>query len=159
MFTAFAHRNDSSEQTMIAAALIVHCLLLQSVQSRSNRYTYTPTTAESEGDGTVDDDRQRGTRTHTHTRCHGFIWNFEANTKSIYFIFHFKVFDIDAVERQLIPELLHEFRDKMNHDPTNDDEDKNKFYEVDAHGDDYVDFGALTGQNGAFSWHANFPLE
>lgn len=50
----------------------------------------------------------------------------------------------------------------MDAEPTYDDDDediKNKFYEVDAHGDDYVDFGALTGQNGAFSWHANFPLE
>lgn len=48
---------------------------------------------------------------------------------------------------------------------TNDDlrqesnESRQKFFEVDAFGDDYVDFGASTGQNGAFMWHANFPLE
>lgn len=141
---------------MIAAALIVHCLLLQSVQSRSNRYTYTPSTIESEGEGTTDDDRQRGTRAHDAMALFGMS---TPNTKSIYFIFHFKVFDIGAVERQLIPELLQEFKEKVNREPTYDDESKNKFYEVDAHGDDYVDFGALTGQNGAFSWHANFPLE
>lgn len=34
-----------------------------------------------------------------------------------------------------------------------------KFYEVDAPGDDYVDFGAYTGPHGSFSWHANYPLE
>lgn len=34
-----------------------------------------------------------------------------------------------------------------------------KFYEVDALGDDYVDFGALTGPKGAFSWHATYRLE
>lgn len=34
-----------------------------------------------------------------------------------------------------------------------------KFYEVDALGDDYVDFGALTGPRGAFSWHATYRLE
>lgn len=39
------------------------------------------------------------------------------------------------------------------------DEDQQKFYEVDALGDDYVDFGALTGPNGAFSWHATYPLQ
>lgn len=33
------------------------------------------------------------------------------------------------------------------------------FYNVDAHGDDYVDFGALAGENGSFSWHASYPLE
>lgn len=44
-----------STQTMIAAALIVHCLLLQSVQSRSNRYAYT----KDKSDG-IDDARQRG---------------------------------------------------------------------------------------------------
>lgn len=33
------------------------------------------------------------------------------------------------------------------------------FHEVDAFGDDYVDFGAHTGANGAFYWHANFPVE
>lgn len=34
-----------------------------------------------------------------------------------------------------------------------------KFYDVDAPGDDYVDFGAYTGPYGSFSWHANYPLE
>lgn len=34
-----------------------------------------------------------------------------------------------------------------------------KFYEVDAMGDDYVDFGAATGPKGAFSWHATYRLE
>uniref|UniRef100_A0A182QJH1 Secreted protein n=1 Tax=Anopheles farauti TaxID=69004 RepID=A0A182QJH1_9DIPT len=33
------------------------------------------------------------------------------------------------------------------------------FHEVDAFGDDFVDFGAQTGPHGAFTWHANFPLE
>ncbi|XP_058819687.1 uncharacterized protein LOC131682313 [Topomyia yanbarensis] len=33
------------------------------------------------------------------------------------------------------------------------------FHEVDAFGDDYVDFGAHTGLNGAFYWHANYPVE
>lgn len=39
------------------------------------------------------------------------------------------------------------------------DENEQKFFEVDAFGDDYVDFGASTGNHGAFVWHANFPLE
>lgn len=39
------------------------------------------------------------------------------------------------------------------------DEDQQKFYEVDAFGDDYLDFGAITGPKGSFSWHANYPLE
>lgn len=38
------------------------------------------------------------------------------------------------------------------------DEERN-FHEVDAFGDDFVDFGAQTGDHGAFSWHADFPLE
>jgi len=33
------------------------------------------------------------------------------------------------------------------------------FHEVDAFGDDFIDFGARTGDLGAFSWHADFPLE
>lgn len=33
------------------------------------------------------------------------------------------------------------------------------FHEVDALGDDFVDFGAQTGGHGQFSWHADFPLE
>uniref|UniRef100_A0A1B0DH13 Uncharacterized protein n=1 Tax=Phlebotomus papatasi TaxID=29031 RepID=A0A1B0DH13_PHLPP len=33
-----------------------------------------------------------------------------------------------------------------------------KFYEVDAFGDDFTDFGAQTGPRGAFTWRANFPL-
>lgn len=32
-------------------------------------------------------------------------------------------------------------------------------YEVDAPGDDFVDFGAMSGPLGQFSWHADFPLE
>lgn len=55
VLTAAVRRNPSFEQTMIAAALIVHCLLLQSVQSRSNRYAYTK--GKSEG---IDDARQKG---------------------------------------------------------------------------------------------------
>lgn len=39
------------------------------------------------------------------------------------------------------------------------EEDQQKFYEVDAFGDDYLDFGAITGPKGSFSWHANYPLE
>lgn len=34
-----------------------------------------------------------------------------------------------------------------------------QFYEVDALGDDYVDFGAVTGPKGAFTWHATYRLE
>lgn len=37
--------------------------------------------------------------------------------------------------------------------------DSPNFHEVDAYGDDYVDFGARTGENGAFYWHANYPVE
>lgn len=33
------------------------------------------------------------------------------------------------------------------------------FHEVDAFGDDFVDFGAQTGDHGQFSWHADFPIE
>ncbi|XP_052899001.1 uncharacterized protein LOC128305545 [Anopheles moucheti] len=33
------------------------------------------------------------------------------------------------------------------------------FHEVDAFGDDFVDFGAQTGPFGAFTWHANYPVE
>lgn len=33
------------------------------------------------------------------------------------------------------------------------------FHEVDALGDDFIDFGAQTGPLGQFSWHADFPLE
>lgn len=33
------------------------------------------------------------------------------------------------------------------------------FHEVDAFGDDFIDFGAQTGPKGQFSWHADFPLE
>lgn len=34
------------------------------------------------------------------------------------------------------------------------DEEQQKFYEVDAFGDDYLDFGAITGPKGSFSWWA-----
>lgn len=33
------------------------------------------------------------------------------------------------------------------------------FYEVDALGDDFIDFGSQSGPKGAFSWHSDFPLE
>lgn len=33
------------------------------------------------------------------------------------------------------------------------------FHEVDAFGDDFIDFGAQTGPKGQFVWHADFPLE
>jgi hypothetical protein len=33
------------------------------------------------------------------------------------------------------------------------------FHEVDAFGEDFVDFGAQTGDRGQFSWHADFPIE
>lgn len=33
------------------------------------------------------------------------------------------------------------------------------FHEVDAFGEDFVDFGAQTGDHGQFSWHADFPVE
>lgn len=52
---------------MLAAALIVPFLLLQSVQSRSNRYTNTPLTTKGNIDGT--DDRQRGIM-HEHEQEH-----------------------------------------------------------------------------------------
>ncbi|XP_055598805.1 uncharacterized protein LOC129748287 [Uranotaenia lowii] len=39
------------------------------------------------------------------------------------------------------------------------DENPQNFHEVDAFGDDYVDFGARTGSDGAFFWHANYPVE
>lgn len=78
--------------------------------------------------------------------------------KSIYFII-FKGSDDIAVARRQSSDLQLQFEKLANLGPARDDETKTKFYEVDAHGDDYVDFGALSGQNGAFSWHANFPLE
>lgn len=37
--------------------------------------------------------------------------------------------------------------------------EQQNFHEVDAFGDDFVDFGAQTGPKGQFSWHADFPLE
>lgn len=37
--------------------------------------------------------------------------------------------------------------------------EQQNFHEVDAFGDDFVDFGAQTGEHGQFSWHADFPLE
>lgn len=55
VLTASVRRNTTFEQTMIAAALIVHCLLLQNVQSRTNRYAYTKGKF-----GSIDDARQRG---------------------------------------------------------------------------------------------------
>lgn len=33
------------------------------------------------------------------------------------------------------------------------------FHEVDAFGDDFIDFGAMSGPRGQFLWHADFPLE
>lgn len=33
------------------------------------------------------------------------------------------------------------------------------FHDVDAFGEDFVDFGAKTGNHGQFSWHADFPIE
>lgn len=38
-------------------------------------------------------------------------------------------------------------------------QEQQNFHEVDAFGDDFVDFGAQTGAFGQFSWHADFPLE
>jgi flagellar biosynthesis/type III secretory pathway M-ring protein FliF/YscJ len=38
-------------------------------------------------------------------------------------------------------------------------EEEQNFHEVDAFGDDFIDFGAQTGERGQFSWHADFPLE
>lgn len=32
-------------------------------------------------------------------------------------------------------------------------------HDFDVFGADYVDFGAVIGQNGAFSWHANYSPE
>lgn len=37
--------------------------------------------------------------------------------------------------------------------------EQQNFHEVDAFGDDFIDFGAQTGPKGQFSWHADFPLE
>ncbi|CAO1302299.1 unnamed protein product [Diamesa hyperborea] len=39
------------------------------------------------------------------------------------------------------------------------EKEQQNFHEVDAFGDDFVDFGAQTGPKGQFSWHADFPLE
>lgn len=36
---------------------------------------------------------------------------------------------------------------------------RQNFHEVDAYGDDFIDFGASTGRHGQFSWHASYPLE
>lgn len=38
---------------------------------------------------------------------------------------------------------------------------ENQFYEVDgeAFGEDFIDFGVQTGPHGAFTWHANYPLQ
>lgn len=33
-----------------------------------------------------------------------------------------------------------------------------EFYEVDAFGPHFTDFGAQTGDHGAFTWHANYPI-
>lgn len=38
-------------------------------------------------------------------------------------------------------------------------EEEQNFHEVDAFGDDFIDFGAQAGDEGQFSWHADFPLE
>ena len=38
-------------------------------------------------------------------------------------------------------------------------QEQQNFHEVDAFGDDFIDFGAQTGPKGQFSWHADFPLE
>ena len=38
-------------------------------------------------------------------------------------------------------------------------QEEQNFHEVDAFGDDFVDFGAQTGDRGAFSWHVDIPLE
>ena len=49
-------------------------------------------------------------------------------------------------------------RNKHKVDKTIRQEQQN-FHEVDALGDDFIDFGAQTGPHGQFSWHADFPLE
>lgn len=36
---------------------------------------------------------------------------------------------------------------------------RQNFHEVDAFGDDFVDFGASSGRHGQFYWHADFPLD
>lgn len=38
----------------------------------------------------------------------------------------------------------------------NNDKRQNFAHQFDAFEADYVDFGAVIGQNGAFSWHANY---
>lgn len=52
---------------------------------------------------------------------------------------------------------------KHSHRHRNDDRGSRQvqqnFHEVDAFGDDFVDFGAMSGPHGQFSWHADFPLE
>lgn len=37
-------------------------------------------------------------------------------------------------------------------------EDKGSPHQTDDNGDDVVDFGAHTGDNGAFGWYADFPV-
>ncbi|GAB0100102.1 hypothetical protein DMENIID0001_160940 [Sergentomyia squamirostris] len=54
----------------------------------------------------------------------------------------------------------------QHHHPSQEEDDaedrkhseKLRFYEVDAFGHDFTDFGAQTGPRGAFTWRANFPL-
>lgn len=38
-------------------------------------------------------------------------------------------------------------------------QEQRNFHEVDDLGDNFVDFGAQTGDHGQFSWHADFPIE
>lgn len=81
------------------------------------------------------------------------------STKQTFNLFYFRLKDFSVELRHHHEEPQKRFLEQKKPKRTHDVGARNKFYEVDAHGDDYVDFGALTGQNGAFSWHANFPLE
>lgn len=46
---------------------------------------------------------------------------------------------------------------RMNRKRSNNN-DKRLIPAFDTFHDDYVDFGALIGKDGAFSWHANYQL-
>lgn len=50
-------------------------------------------------------------------------------------------------------------RRKLGHQKSSQQQEQQNFHEVDALGDDFIDFGAQTGEHGQYSWHADFPLE
>lgn len=65
----------------------------------------------------------------------------------------------ESSEEELITD---DYQRAANNDQDEDEmENKDqltKFYEVDSYGPLFTDFGAETGDNGAFSWHATYPV-